>query len=207
MKHNPVSSLRRLGALMLCGAVLLSDVSRASAQGTIVLHIGTGSPLVTGSQTLFVPVSPDAPWIRIAIGFATDETVTPNTFFDSATLTLQNDSSSLAAILFTADCSGWYWSPAGGTVAIDPNTIDRSGIPFPYLTPIYAQQTAWLLNIPVPISMTGQTLNLHLDLFDNQNTIGSLAWMGPATVIPEPSIFAFAAIIAAFAMRRRLFGI
>jgi hypothetical protein len=191
---------------MLCGAALISNESTALAQGTTVLHTGAGSPFLSGSQSLFIPASPSGVWVQLAVGFSTDEIVSPNAFFDSATLTLQNGSATSTAILFTTDCSGWYWSPAGGTAVIDPNAIDHSAIPFPDLTPIHAQQTAWVLNIPVPESMTGQTLNLYLDLFDNQNAIGSLAWMGPAYVIPEPSIFALAALGAAFALRRRFFG-
>jgi hypothetical protein len=191
---------------MLCGTILLSSLCQGLAQGLSVVRTGTGSPLVTESQTIFVPASDNGAWIRLAVGFATDETVAPNTVFDSATLTLQYGSATPTAIIFTADCNGWFWSPSGGTIAIAPNSIDRSSILFPDLTPTYAQQTAWLLTVPVPFSMTGQTLNLHLDLFDNQNSFGSLAWMGPATVIPEPSIFALSAIVAAFVLRRRFLG-
>lgn len=192
---------------MLCGAILPSHVRPLLAQGLSVVRTGTGgSPLATESQTIFVPFSDNGAWIRLALGFATDETVAPNTLFDSATLTLQYGSTAPTAIVFTADCNGWHWSPSGGTVVIDPNEIDHSSILFPDLTPTYAQQTAWLLTFPAPPSMTGQTLDLHLDLFDNQDSVGSLAWMAPATVIPEPSIFTLSVLGAAFAMRRKFFG-
>lgn len=208
MKRNPVCSLRHCAAVVLCGAaVLASAPGDAAAQGTAepqtILQTGAGGPLITGTQSFFMPGAPAAQQIQIAIGFSTDESLVPETFFDSLTLTLQDDVTSLTAVFFTIDRSGSFWAPTTpGGIAIDPDSIGRDPIPFPDLAPDYAFKVAYYLTLPIPAPMTGRQLTLYLDLFDNQNTAGSLGWMSQVTVVPEPS--AMALIALGFALIARL---
>lgn len=208
MKPNPVNSLPSAVATVLLGLLLLAaNALNARAQGVVdplvVLRTGTGGPLITASQSFFVPASANPQTLQIAVGFSTDEIVAPDTFFDSVTLTLEDELASLAAIFFTIDISGTYWAPTPGGVFIDPDAIVRSAIPFPTLTPVHASQVAYSLTLPVPASMTGKQLNLFLDLFNNQDAAGSLAWMSPVTIVPEPASFAMALLGAGWLVWRR----
>ncbi|HEY9510904.1 MAG TPA: PEP-CTERM sorting domain-containing protein [Verrucomicrobiae bacterium] len=209
MKRNPVSSFRHCAAAILCGlGILAAGHKNAAAQGVIdpaaILQTGTGNPLTTAVQSIFLPASTVPMQIQIAVGFSTDETFAPETFFDSVTLTLSDDLASLAAIFFTMDCSGAFWAPTpGGGIPVDANSIERTSIEFPDLTPVHANQVAYYLTLPVPASLTGRQLNLYLDLFDNQNSAGSLAWMSQVTVVPEPATAALIALgMFCFAFRR-----
>jgi len=210
MKRNQVNSLRHCAAVLLCGLIFLGAVRNAAAQSVIldpiaVLQTGNGETLHSAWQSVFIPESAFPQQIQIAVGFSTDETFAPETFFDSVTLTLQDELSSLAAIFFTMDCSGAFWAPLpDGGIPVDPNAIGRESIEFPDLSPAYVHQVAYYLTLPIPASLTGRQLNLYLDLFDNQDTAGSLAWMSQVTVVPEPGAAALAALgTALFALRRK----
>ena len=152
-----------------------------------VLRTAGNGPLVSATQSVFVPGGITAPELLISIGFATAETWTPGSILDSVTLTLRDQLSLNTAIYTTIDGSGTLWAPTPGGLAIDPDSIVRSSIPFPSLTPDLPFKWAYLLRLPVPEEMLGRTLDLHLDLFDNQNGSHSLAWMSGVVVIPEPS--------------------
>jgi hypothetical protein len=210
MKRNQVNSLRHCAAILLCGLIFFGAHRNADAQGVIldpvaVLQTGNGETLHSALQTLFIPQSAFPQQIQIAVGFSTDEIFAPETFFDSVTLTLQDELSSLAAIFFTMDCSGVFWAPLpDGGIPVDANAIGRESIEFPDLSPAYAHQVAYYLTLPIPASLTGRQLNLYLDLFDNQNATGSLAWMSQVTYVPEPGTAALVALgTVLFALRRK----
>lgn len=182
-------------ALAVCGfitAALCSAPQAVYAQGVnepaFVLRTGGGVPLVSATQSVFVPGSITAPELLISIGFATAETWTPGSILDSVSLTLRDPALLNTAIFTTIDGAGTLWAPATpGGLAIDPDSIIRSTIPFPSLTPDLPFKWAFLLRLPVPEAMRGRNLDLHLDLFDNQSGSGSLGWMSEVAVVPEPS--------------------
>jgi hypothetical protein len=144
--------------------------------------------LVTATQSIFVPGNITVPELLISIGFATAETWAPGSILDSVSLTLRDSAMPNTAVFTTIDGGGVLWAPATpGGLAIDPDSIIRSTLPFPGLTPDLPFKWAFLLRLPVPEAMRGRSLDLHLDLFDNQNGSHSLGWMSEVAVIPEPS--------------------
>jgi PEP-CTERM motif. len=189
-------------------AFLAGSPPSALAQGTfgpdIVVRTSDGGPLISGMQSFFIPASETVQQIQIAIGFATDEVVSPETFFDSLTLTLQDDLANLTALYFTIDCTGTFWAPnTPGGLGIDPESIGRENIAFPDLEPNYSSKVAYFLSLPVPASMTGRQLTLYLDLFNNGDNVGSLGWMSHVVVVPEPGTAALAALGLVLAARWR----
>ena len=210
MNRKPPVSPRHCAAFVLC-AVLLAIAqpclfAQGTTQATTVLRTGTGGgPLVTGTQTFFIPESITPQEIEIAVGFATDEVFIPQTFFDSLTLTIQDDLATLGAIFLTIDTTGTQWAPTpGGGVVIDPDSIIRQSIGFPVIAgDIPANQIAYALKLPIPPALTGRQLTLYLDLFDNGNSDPSLGWMSDVIVVPEPTTAALIALGGLLLFRRK----
>jgi hypothetical protein len=166
------------------------------AQGTfgplVVLRTGTGGPLISSTLTIGAFDVGQPASLQFAFGFSTDEQPAPGTFLDSLTLTVADASGPLGVIYNTTDRSGSFWAPpAPGLIAISEDSITRLSIPFPDVTPVHANQFAYLVTAPVPNELLGRNLNFYLDLFDNQNGINSLGWVSVAPV-PEPSTWALA---------------
>src|SRR6185295_584922 len=126
-------------------------------------------------------------------GFATEEEVIPGVFLDSVTASLQavNDASQ-TVILFTVDRSGPNWAPLSpGSLFIDPDSIQRQSAAFPNLQPQLPHQLAYQVTVAIPVVLQNRPLNLYLDLFDNQNSLRSLAFVGPFAPVPEPGWIGF----------------
>jgi hypothetical protein len=187
-RRNTIRALTIVNLLLAAGCFVPQFLQ---AQGVnepaFVLRTGGNVPLVSATQSVFVPGNITAPELLISIGFATAESWTPGSFLDSVTLTLRDQVSLNTAIYATIDGGGTLWAPSSGGLTIDPDSIIRSTIPFPSLTPELPFKWAYVLRLPVPEQMLGRSLDLHLDLFDNQNGSQSLAWMSGVVVIPEPS--------------------
>ncbi len=178
--------------------LVLTQPLCARGQGTIsVLHTGGGGPLVTSSQPLFLPSNFSE--LEFAFGFATDEQIEPGQFLDSFTVTLQADGDASATVIyFTADLSGVTWAPfSPGTLFISPESIERTVITFPDLSPFtptpvpIGHRLAYDITVPVPEGLRGQPVTLYFDLFDNQNLHASLGWV---EAVPEPSTIWLAVI-------------
>ncbi|HYG23694.1 MAG TPA: hypothetical protein VEH04_13000 [Verrucomicrobiae bacterium] len=193
MKCHPAISIGHCIAACLLVAFFSPAFAWSTAgQGTVqpisVLRTGAGGPLVSGSQTFFVPQSAQAQQITIAVGFGTDEIVLPETIFDSLTLTIEDAAASLSALFLTMDITGTFWAPPGSGLFIDADSIGRELIDFPEIpggSP--ANRTAYSLTLPIPAEMTGHSLTLYLDLFDNGNGLPSLGWMSQVIAVPEPA--------------------
>ena len=171
---------------------LLAVKQFSLAQGIAVLRTGGGAPLVTSSQQLQVPTSPLPIQLSFEFGFGTDETVSPGALLDSFTVTVQDAAMLNTLVLLTADASGVVWAPpTPGGVAIAPNSILRSSIAFPSLQPVLADQSAFLVTVPLPAVFSGP-VTVYFDLFDNLNPAASLGWYRGAA-IPEPATWALLA--------------
>jgi hypothetical protein len=208
MNRKLAVSFRHFAAFILCAAVLAIAprcvLAQGSTQATTILRTGSGGPLITGTQTFFLPESQVPQEIEIAVGFATDELPGSGTFFDSLTLTVQDDLAAFAAIFMTIDTTGTLWAPTPGGVFIDPNSIVRQTILFPDITgAVPANRVAYMLKLPIPAVMTGRALTLYLDLFDNANSDASLGWMSDVVVVPEPTIAALLGLGAVLFFRRK----
>ncbi len=157
----------------------------AMAQGIAVLNTGGGTPLVTSSQLLQIPASSVPVPLLFEFGFGTDETASPGAILDSFTVTVQDAAMLHTLVLLTADASGVVWAPpTPGAILIPPEAILRTSIPFPSLQPVLANQSAFVVMVPLPTVFTG-TVTVHFDLFDNLNPSSSLGWYNRVNV-PEP---------------------
>lgn len=172
------------------GLLFISFPNCAPGQGTLtplVLQTDAVNPLVSATNPL--PAFPSAPVpLEFEFGFATDEAFGPGGFFDSVTLTLQDQAMNHTLIIATADAGGFAWAPATpGALEVDPNSIIRTPIGFPSLTPVLNLRVAFHVIVPVPPQFNGLPASLYLDLSDNLNTLNSIGYFKLITV-PEPAV-------------------
>jgi hypothetical protein len=173
-------------------AAALTQAS-ALAQGTFEVITTGGGPLTILRSGIIA--NSQSPFLQFQFGFATDEVIAPGVFLDSVTASLQplNDVAQ-TVILFTVDRSGANWAPPSpGSLSIDPGSIQRQSIVFPSLTPQLTNRVAYEVTVAIPVTLRNRPLNLYFDLFDNQNSLRSLAWLGPFAPVPEPGWVGFAA--------------
>lgn len=158
---------------------------RAAGQGTIFSTLRTGGgPLTTATQTFAADTLQPGYQLNFAFGFATEERSGPGQFFDSATVTLQDVAGAATVVYLTVDANGVAWAPTTpGGVAINPASFVATPLAYRDTSQPWAYQTAYSMVVPVPSQFAGATVNLHLDLFDNGNALGSLAWISQ---VPEP---------------------
>jgi len=176
-------------------------------QGSLnFVQTGGGKPVVSLEQTLTV-AGLASPEILFNFGFVTQETVVPNTLLDSFTVTVENPANSASAVLLTIDAGGPVWAPASpGNLTISDSQILRQGIPPPGVQPVLGRGVAFSVVFPLPPLLSGPTLNVTFDLFDNQNNLMSLGWYdGLQTSIPEPQVWELVALGVAMlaTMQRR----
>jgi hypothetical protein len=160
------------------------------AQGTVqptILHTGLGSPLVSVFQPVFINPLIHLPELTLTFGFGTDEVFGPGAFFDSLTISLQNQTTSNLAVILTVDAGGVQVAPpTPGTVPLAPQAVNLTPTAFPSLQPVLAQQTAYQAVIAVPGEFLNTPANLVFDLFDNLNPVPSLAFFSDVVVTPVP---------------------
>ena len=95
-----------------------------------LLRSGGNETLITLDVPLGQPAA-ESPVLRFDFGFTTDEPDTPDTFFDSFSVTVQGDDVSESALLFTADRTGIDWAPENpGGVTIGSNDVQHVEEPF-----------------------------------------------------------------------------
>lgn len=165
-----------ISLLATCGSI-------ANGQGTAsILQTGGENPIVSSAVPLVLEGNSI---LSFRFGFTTDESVMPEIFLDSFSVSLSDDLGGYAPIA-TLDASGAYWAPAGGTVALTDEEIFREPIELPSSVTPLAQQLAWFVMVPIPEIFQGKPLTLYFDLFDNGNEVNSVAWFSDVTVQPVP---------------------
>lgn len=135
----------------------------------------TGTNAVLNSFSLDLAAPDGFSRLEFAFGFATDEPDLAGTFFDSFSVTLQNEAQSATALVLTADRTGVQWAPtnSGG---VDPGQISAAQTNFPGLSPSLNLQFAFTVAILLPEILTGGMLKIFFDFFDNRNSFSSLAF-------------------------------
>ena len=169
-----------------------------SAPELTLLQTGSGTPLITSSEELFIAGFAD-PRIRFTFGFATDEISEPGAFLDSFTFTLEGGDSASTLLFLTADATGVAWAPSTpGTVPLSPDSI--TAIPTEYppaIEPALTQRYAYQVEALLPEDFAGQAATFRADLFDNLDGTASLGWFAEIAVVPEPRA-SLVALLAAF---------
>jgi hypothetical protein len=161
----------------------------ARAQGTFrSVSTGAGQPLATLQASLSL-VGAVNPVIAFDFGFVTREVQAPGAFLDSFTVSVQDGSSSLLAVLATLDASGAVWAPTTpGTLPVTEAQIVRWAMNPPSQPPVGGQGMAFSVTLPVPQQFTGQSLDVYFDLFDNLDPLLSVGWYDHLRIVsvPEP---------------------
>jgi hypothetical protein len=168
-----------------------------------VFRADPGEVLLSLALPLDAPPPGAGPLLRFDFGFATDELDAPGTFFDSFSVTLQNQDRSATALLVTADRTGVEWAPANpGGLAIDPGQVERVPTPFPALNPALALRMAFSVSFLLPAALAGQPLTLFLDLFSNLDEAVSMAFVQGVRIESAPAgvrLFSAPAVTGPFA--------
>ncbi len=174
-----------------CAALIASVLLIAGsgfAQGTSefeTLKTDATTPLISRQQSLALDgiVSPA---LSLNFGFVTDEKPVPNVFGDALTVTIQ-DIFGNTVIIGTIDANGVVWLPlTPGTLQVPSASLQTTPVPPPSLTPVLGQGTGHHALLMLPDEITGPTLNVFFDLFNNLNAEASLAWFSDLEIVPVP---------------------
>ena len=200
-KQKPLAFLRasRIGA-----AIVLPSILFARAE-EIILHTGGASTPISDTRLLAAVNGPNA-WVEFDFGLATAEELTGETFFDSVTFTLQGSVPSATATIVTLDRTGALWAPiTPGGITLEPSSITFREIPFPEdINPEFSFRRAYAVTALIPQEFLGQPITFTMDLFDNQNGVGSVAY-ATAPTVPEPTalLLAFVGTLFVFGLKWR----
>ncbi len=202
------ASLGLAAILVFVPGAFLRGQSGISTEGPFtVFRTGTGEPLLSLSVPFDVPPSNAPAMLRFEFGFATDEPDVPGTFSDSFSVTLQRNDQSATALLLTADRSGVQWAPpTAGGLNLNPADIQRTETNLPSLTPDLATKFAFSVSFILPSVFAGGPLNLFFDLFDNLNSIASLAFVRgvriESTALTVPTLHSTSQLAGPFSEER-----
>ncbi len=183
MAHCVLRHARYLARALVLATTLMVVVSGVRADiteeggNTVFRSGGVGGPLFTRSWSFTVPRKELHPRLVCEFGFSTDETLLPQAFPDSFTITVQSASLSVTAVLLTADRSGVAWAPPSpGTLAVDPASMQHLPASFPALQPALDSREAYLADFSLPDELVGRDVVVFGDFFDNANGVHSLAY-------------------------------
>jgi hypothetical protein len=71
-------------------------------------------------------------------------------------------------------------------LALAPEDIDLQEVTFPDLAPVLDLESAFAVSYELPPALTGQSLTLYFDLFDNLNALASLAYVAEVQISTLP---------------------
>lgn len=197
-----------VGRWIGCLLLFLATVSESAAAFTLdgsMLSTGGGEPLVSLSEQLTESL-PERSAILFRVGFGTDELPTAGEFKDSFSVSLLSSGQGEEAIYFTIDIFGAHWLPNNpGGVSLDGTMLMVETAEVPGGLSGYAGRTAFNVRAEIPLQYLGKPVGLHLDLFDNGNSLGSAGYIDNISVVPEPAVLAFGALIISSFLTARKF--
>jgi hypothetical protein len=207
MKINRGRAFLKGGCAVTAGWIaVVSAIGRAVQSADIILHTGGSETLITDTRLINAIGGPNA-WVQFDFGFATAEELFSGSFLDSVTLTLQGSVPSASAIIATADRSGALFAPlTPGGISLNPNSVTVTEIAFPDINPELSYRHAYSVVAAVPEELLGQNLTFYVDLFDNRNSVDSVAYAtAPSIVVPEPAtaLLAFVGFLFLFGFKWR----
>jgi hypothetical protein len=163
----------------------LAAEAEASASELILLRTGSGPAFVSINVPLVIPLTTPLPLLEFDFGFATDEPEALGRFLDSASVTLQTTDQTATALVLAADASGISWAPPNpGGLTLNGDLITRVIAPFVQITTRLAREIAYSISWPVPLEFAGRAATLYLDLLENLDAVGSLAYLRSVHVRP-----------------------
>jgi hypothetical protein len=146
--------------------------------------------LVRAEVPWSAPTNYSHPALVFAFGFATDEVIEPDQFFDAFTVTLRNADRSFVAPIVTADLFGIILAPESPDGAqLQPEGFVPETLVFPTNAGSFRFQQAYLLMFVMPPDLIGRTGTVGLTLFDNLNSRRSMAFLNHLSIVPGPGTF------------------
>ena len=170
--------------LLLGGADVLAQ---GALQGTT---LSTGGGFALRSATVDLPGRPSALTniLQMIIGLSTDERRLPQVVPDAVTVNVIDLSGQKTVVVVTADITGFVWRPeTPGAIPLSASSVSASLVAFPILDPVRETANAYLVLFEIPAAFYGDEIKVVMDLFDNQNALGSTAFLGNVALVPEPS--------------------
>ena len=162
-------------------------MAQGALQGTT---LSTGGGFALRSATVDLPGRPSALTniLQMIIGLSTDERRLPQVVPDAVTVNVIDLSGQKTAVVVTADITGFVWRPeTPGAIPLSASSVSASLVAFPILDPVRETANAYLVLFEIPAAFYGDEIKVVMDLFDNQNALGSTAFLGNVALVPEPS--------------------
>jgi len=170
----------------LCATICLPHYALAQT-GIVSLNTGGGQLLVSESRGLSVDSNQVLPALEFEFGFATDESFQAGSFFDSFTVTLQDQSGSPTAVYWTIDASGLVAAPpTAGALNLNVSGVRTYTRAYPNLSPALSQRQAFQARALIPPEFAGRPVTIFFDLFDNQDDQKSQAWFTEPRIVGAP---------------------
>jgi hypothetical protein len=180
-RKGRILSIIRLSVLFAVSLFVSHGLAQSIHSGFEALRTGSNLPIVSRTKDFQALTNP-ASRLHFTLGFGTDETNAPGTFFDSFSVTLETGDGQ-AAPLVTLDTTGAQWAPpTPGGLALDDAVISRSDLLFDRGYGNFALTYAYSVSVLLPEQMAGDPASLLFDLFDNQNGVESSAYFGAISV-------------------------
>ena len=181
-------------------------VSLTSLSGAAVLLLGAanvwgqsalqGTTLTTGGGFSLHSVTVDVPgrpsvltnMLQMIVGLSTDERRQPQVIPDAVTVNVVDLTGQKIAVVVTADITGFVWRPeTPWAIPLSASSVSASLVAFPSLDPVRETANAYMVLFQLPATFYGEEIKIVMDLFDNQNALGSTAFLGNVALVPEPS--------------------
>jgi hypothetical protein len=167
----------------------------------VTFRTGTNGPVLQTRTFTLPPPSAQTP-VFFEFGFASAERPGAGVIFDSFSIAVEGAPG--FSQLVTIDANGAVWAPqTPGTVPVPGEALSWQQTQFRGATDGMDVYGAYQFTFAIPELWAGHALSFHLDMFDNHDNVGSLAY-GGMTAIPEPSVLALFLVGLATHFLRRL---
>jgi hypothetical protein len=186
------------GCLHAAGAIL---DCRGEELRLVQLETGHGV-LNSRQEPAFLTSTELGPAFHFRLTFETDEIPSPNFFADSITVSLFGSDPNRTAALVTLDVFGLNRAPSNpGGFFLEQSSISYEVAPPLVGTTLGSAQSFDFL-VQVPDELSGESLTVALDIFDNGDAARSLAFVGLPQAVPEPGVMTLAALGLGIFFRR-----
>jgi hypothetical protein len=170
------------------GATAWADGGITTEGPLTVFRSGTTATNLALEWVQVAPSTNRAPRLVFEFGFATEEEPVPQTFVDSFSVTLQAlGAGGGTALLLTADVFGPAWAPSNpGGLLVEATSLSYTNVPFAAVTPSLPLRSAYSVSYLLPPELSGRSVSLFMDFFDNGSALRSLAYVTNVRVESAP---------------------
>ena len=181
-----------------------SGLLGAEIPGAVAVLEADGEVVLRSHQVELPGSSSDGARLSFEIGFGSDELIVPQIFSDSFSVSLYRPQSDESLLLVIADAGGFRWAPANpGGIRADESSIRRSLLGDVFSLDDFQSSWSYDVSVPLPSVSPASAHVLLLDMFDNQNALASIGWVGSVeferSESPElPKVYASSSVDGTF---------